>query len=81
MVFMGGAVELLAKTGLANGLTVSGPEASQAVMTEAGAKWDDEALCISGPLMTGECTDIPAFITAMIAHIADQPAVEVKAAA
>jgi len=80
MVFMGGAVELLAKTSLANGLTVSGPEASEQVMTAAGAKWDAEAECVSGNVMSGECEDIGAFISNMIAFIA-QPAVEVKAAA
>lgn len=80
MAFLGNAVELLAKTNLAKGLKVSGPEALEAVMTAAGATWEAEAECICGPVMTGECSDVPAFIQNMIAHFA-QPAVEVKAAA
>lgn len=87
MAFLGNAVELLAKTNLAKGLKVSGPEAAEPVMTAAGAIWEQEAECISGPLMTGECADVTAFVHNMIAHFAKdmaraaQPAVEVKAAA
>jgi hypothetical protein len=72
MAFMGNAVELLAKTKLAEGWTVSGPESRMETMTAAGAKWDDEFLCTHNGLLTGDCKDIAAFIQAMIAHFAGQ---------
>lgn len=79
MAFMGNAVELLAKTKLADGWTVSGPESLMDTMTAAGAKWDEEFICTSANLLTGECTDIGAFITAIISHFADKT--ELKQAA
>jgi protease I len=80
MAFMGDAVELLAKINLAKGMTVAGPEGVHQVMTAAGAKWDASGQCVSGALMSGDCTDVAAFIQGMIAHFAGQ-APEMKAAA
>ena len=79
MAFMGSAVELLAKTKLAEGWTVSGPESMMDIMVAAGAKWDEEFICTHNALMTGDCADMPGFIQAMIAHFADKP--EMKQAA
>ncbi|MBI1214225.1 MAG: peptidase C56 [Alphaproteobacteria bacterium] len=79
MVFMGDAIELLAKLDLAKGLKVSGPESVHQVMTAAGATWEAAEQCVSGPLMTGACTDVSAFIQGVIAHFSAQP--EMKAAA
>ncbi len=70
MAFMGNAVELLAKTKLAEGWTVSGPESVMDAMTAAGAKWDEEFICVHNGLMTGDCTDLGAFIAAMVEHLA-----------
>ena len=80
MAFMGSAVELLAKTNLAEGWTVSGPENMMDIMIAAGAKWDEEFICVHNALMTGDCADMPGFIQAMIAHFA-AAAPELKQAA
>jgi hypothetical protein len=80
MAFMGNAVELLAKTKLAEGWNVSGPENVMDSMTAAGAKWDEEFICTHNALMTGDCTDVTAFIYAMTAHFVGA-APEMKAAA
>lgn len=69
MVFMGDAVELLAKLDLAKGWMVSGPERSHQVMTAAGATWSGDAVCVHNALMTGACEDVTAFISAMLSHI------------
>jgi protease I len=70
MVFMGDAVELLAKVELAKDFTVTGPERSHQILVAAGAQWNGAAEHIDGALMTGESEDIVAFIQNMIAHIA-----------
>ena len=79
MAFMGSAVELLAKTNLAQGWTVSGPESMMDTMTAAGAKWDEEFLCTHNALLTGDCTDIAGFIKAMITHFEGTPELKVAA--
>lgn len=70
MAFLGNAVELLAKTKLAEGWTVSGPESVMETMTTAGAKWDEEFICTHNTLMTGDCADLAGFIQSMIQHFA-----------
>lgn len=79
MAFMGNAVELLVKTGLASGWNVTGPESVHQVMTGAGAKWTGETTCTHNALLTGACEDVEGFIQAMIAHFAQD--VEMQAAA
>lgn len=80
MAFMGDAVELLAKTGLAKDFTVAGPESAHQVMTAAGAQWDATGACVSGQLMTGDCTDVSAFIAGIVAHFSATPDMQQKAA-
>lgn len=83
MAFMGDAVELLAKTGLATGWTVAGPERSHQIMVAAGAVWQPEAATQADrTLLTGAAEDPAVMIEAIISHLATvaQP-VEIKAAA
>lgn len=80
MIFMGDAVELLAKTNLAKGWRVSGPAKCREVLTAAGAEWQEETPAIHNAMMTGDSTEILAFIGAMFGHIsANEP--EMQAAA
>jgi protease I len=79
MVFMGEAVELLARIQLAKDWSVSGPEKSQALMIAAGAIWAGTGETVSNTLMTGDLPDLMSFINNMMIHLAGQP--EVKAAA
>lgn len=81
MLFMGDAVELLAKTGLAKGMTVAGPERSHQVMVAAGAVWSADPECISGCLMTGEGSDVSSFVQKAIVHFAGSEEEPLKAAA
>lgn len=69
MALMGDAVELLAKTNLAQGLEVAGPEKSREALTAAGAVWQENGPHIHGMIMTGVDTDVLGFISAMFAHI------------
>jgi protease I len=81
MAFMGDAVELLAKTGLAQNWKVAGPERSHQVMVAAGASWQiDAADFVDGILMTGESADPLAWIQNALVHLASDT-VEQKAAA
>jgi len=80
MAFMGNGVELLVKTSLAKGWNVSGPESVHQIMTGAGAIWNDGPTCTHNALFTGDCEDISAFISGMIAHFGGEAA-GVKAAA
>lgn len=79
VAFMGDGVELLARTSLANGWTVSGPEKSEALLTAAGAVWQGTGETVSRNLMSGELADLSSFIENMFTHLAG--VVEVKAAA
>lgn len=79
MVFMGDAVELLAKTSLAKDWKVAGPERVQAAMVAAGAQWQGGEDYVHDIMMTGEAADAPAFIQSMIVFLSDVP--EMKAAA
>lgn len=81
MVFVGDAVELLAKTDLAKGMTVSGPERSHQIMVAAGATWSGAPECMSGTLMTGEGTDMTSFVQSAIVHFAGFLEEPLKAAA
>jgi protease I len=75
IVFMGDAVELLAKIDLAKGLTVTGPERSHQILVAAGAVWAGTPEHIDGALMTGESEDLSGFIQKMAAHILSMPVV------
>lgn len=79
VAFVGDAVELLAKTGMAKGWKVAGPERVHQIMTAAGAEWQGAGDCVHNILLTGEATDVTAFAGAIVNHFADQ--VEMKAAA
>ena len=81
MVFMGDAVELLAKIDLAKGLNVTGPERSHQILVAAGAVWSGTAEQIDGMLMTGEGEDMSSFIAHMAAHIQNGPVEEQQMAA
>jgi protease I len=81
MAFMGNAVELLAKTNLASGWNVSGPESVQQAMTAAGAKWQGGTTCTHNALFTGDCENLQGFIAEMFAHFGGASAEQVKAAA
>jgi len=76
MVFMGDAVELLAKIELAKGFTVTGPERSHQILVAAGAVWSGAAEHVDGILMTGEGADLSSFIQNMAAHIQSGPVEE-----
>lgn len=76
MVFMGDAVELLAKIELAKGLTLTGPERSHQILVAAGASWTGAAEHIDGMLMTGEGSEVAEFIGNMAAHIQSGPVEE-----
>lgn len=80
MAFIGDAVELLAKTGLAKDWKVAGPERVHQIMVAAGAQWQGAETHVHGTLLTGEATDTVAFIAAAAAHF-DAPAADVKVAA
>ncbi|HYD17432.1 MAG TPA: DJ-1/PfpI family protein [Patescibacteria group bacterium] len=80
MAFIGNAVELLAKINLASGWNVAGPEASQAVMTAAGATWAGNGPTVHNALLTGEGANVIEFLNDMTAHF-NNGAVEIKAAA
>lgn len=79
MAFMGNAVELLAKTGLAKGWRLTGPADSQQIMAGANAQWEGTTECTHNALLTGDCADLQGFIRSMIAHF--EGATEMKAAA
>lgn len=79
MAFIGDAVELLARTNLAQGWKVAGPEKSEALVSAAGAEWQGSADNVFGTLMTGEAVDLGVFIENMMTHLAGT--VEIKAAA
>lgn len=79
MVFIGDAVELLAKTELAKDWNVAGPEASREVMTAAGATFEVAEQKAHTILMTGVASDIMSFIEGMKPHMMSQ--MDVKAAA
>lgn len=81
MVFMGDAVELLAKLDMAKGRTVTGPERSHQILVAAGANWSGETETVDGMLMTGEGSDISAMIQGMIVHLAGVNVEEQQAAA
>ncbi len=76
IVFMGDAVELLAKVELAKGFTLTGPERSHQILVAAGAVWNGSAEHVDGMLMTGEGEDLQSFIQNMAAHIASGPVEE-----
>lgn len=79
MVFMGDAVELLAKIGLAKGWNVSGPDSVKEAMTAAGANWSEASETVHNILLTGVAADAQAFVPAVVAHLAGET--EMKAAA
>jgi protease I len=80
MAFIGDAVELLAKTELAKGWTVSGPEKSQVIMEAAGAEWKaGGGATVHNILMTGASDDMLGMINEMLVHLAQTA--EMKAAA
>lgn len=79
IAFIGDAVELLAKTHLAKDWKVAGPERVHQIMAAAGAQWQGPGEYVHDIVMTGEATDLQAFITAMVSHLSN--VVEVKAAA
>ena len=76
IVFMGDAVELLAKVELAKGFTLTGPERSHQILVAAGAVWNGSAEHVDGMMMTGEGEDLVSFIQNMAAHIASAPVEE-----
>ncbi len=80
VAFVGDSVELLVKTQLSKGWRVSGPERVKAAMVAGGAEWEGGEVCVHNALMTGEATDITAYIQNIVAHISNG-AVEIKAAA
>ncbi len=80
MAFIGDAVALLARTGLAKGVQLCGPDAVQKTMTDAGAQWNDGAdETVWNNIMTGKAADVAAFVQNMIVHFTNVP--ELKAAA
>ncbi len=79
MVFVGDAVELLAKVQLATGWNVAGPERTKEAMVAAGANWQGTGSCTHNILLTGEAADQLAFVPEIIAHCAGTT--EMKAAA
>lgn len=80
MAFMGDAVELLARTSLATGWQVSGPEKSEALVVAAGGVWQGTGETVYNGMMSGDIVDLSAFIANMIAHLGTDT-VEIKAAA
>lgn len=81
MIFMGDAVELLAKLDMAKGRTVTGPERSHQILVAAGANWTGDVETVDGVLMTGEGSDVAALIRSMIEHLAGVEIEEQQAAA
>lgn len=79
MVFIGDAVELLAKTGLAKGWRMAGPEKLEATMIAAGAEWAGQGECRHTILMTADTTDVAGLIPSIVDHFTGS--IEVKAAA
>lgn len=79
MAFVGDAVELLAKIGLATGWNVAGPTGVKDVMVAAGATWAGTDTTVHNILLTGEAVDQVAFVTEIVAHFQGKP--EMKAAA
>ena len=79
VAFIGDAVELLAKTNMAKGWKVAGPDRVQAVMTAAGAEWQGSGDCVHNIVLTGEAVDVSAFVSVIVNHFTDE--VEIKAAA
>lgn len=79
MAFVGDAVELLAKVGLATGWNVAGPEGVKNTMTQAGATWAGTGATVHNILLTGEAVDQVAFVNDIVAHF--QGKTEMKAAA
>lgn len=80
VVMMGDAVELLAAVKLADDITLGGAEDSRAVVTEAGAKWDESAVVVDGHVMSGDTAgDMEAFVAKILQHLAGQD--DMKAAA
>ena len=81
MVFMGDAVELLAKIDIAKGLTVTGPERSHQILVAAGANWSGEPETVDGMLMTGEGVDPASLIQSMMMHVSGVAVMEEQQAA
>ncbi|MGH8485148.1 MAG: DJ-1/PfpI family protein [Pseudomonas sp.] len=79
MAFVGDAVELLAKIGLATGWNVAGPEGVKETMTTAGATWAGTGPTVHNILLTGDAPDQVAFVAEIVAHF--QGKTELKAAA
>ncbi len=79
MAFVGDAVELLAKVGLATGWNVAGPERVKDAMVAAGANWTGTDTTAHNILLTGEAVDQVVFAGEIAAHFAGK--IEVKAAA
>jgi protease I len=75
--FFGDAVQLLAHVGLADGKTVTGPDAQQSLLAANGATWSDEAVTIHDQILTG-AVDTPEalknVIIATVAHFMNIPA-------
>jgi protease I len=80
MIFMGDAVELLAKTNLAQGWKVAGPAKSRDAMVAAGAEWQEEVTAVHNAMLTGDDKEVLPFIGAIFAHISAS-APEMQAAA
>lgn len=79
MAFVGDAVELLAKIGLATGWNVAGPTSVKDAVTAAGATWAGTDATVHNILLTGEAADQVAFVSDIVAHF--QGKTEMKAAA
>jgi protease I len=79
MVFMGDAVELLVKTGVAKDWKVSGPEKLEATMQTAGAIWQGTGETVHNIMMTGDVSDVTTFIGSMISWLSGNS--DMKAAA
>lgn len=65
VALLGHGIETLALAGLAKGVTVSGAAESRAALEEAGAIWSDEAVVLSGNVLSGNGEDMPRFIEEM----------------
>jgi hypothetical protein len=65
VALIGDGVEILVIADRAEGMTVSGAEQSRAALEGAKAVWSEEAIQLSGNVLTATGADMPQFIAEM----------------
>lgn len=73
-LFLGDAVQMLAVSERAKGATVTGTPALEKTLTDAGAVWSNDAVCVDGMLMTALDAQAEGFAETCVAQYTMMPA-------